>query len=208
MIAPPPLDEVKTLSQAHEDRFVSIWLRAWDQWMQNPHRLQLNFRRTRANAVFNYAMTIAMPELEGVAGVAIVRRQGNETAAFIIDQRLFLRLKKANRRGLGSNVRTQASLAFQDSTKPPLLSLPDVWKVEVVYVLNYLETMIERIMVVARHKESLLWAYEIYSAAGSMLDLPPPPVLPVQPPPPKPVADVLKVPGADVQIKNKKGEGE
>ena len=129
----------------------------WEEW----RALQLGGRllfqaRSRACLVYDFIVQRAMAALSDDPDVHVVRR--DETAKFVFSAAVLLRFKKANDNGLGSNIQTQATLGFVDQQQE-LPGLPNVHKVEVVYVLNRLQTQIEQVLVVARDGDVCLWSY-------------------------------------------------
>jgi len=86
-----------------------------------------------------------------------------------------LRFKKADDRGLGANIPTQAALDFAEQ-QHELPGIPNVHKVEVVYVLNRLQTQVDRVVVVARDGDVRLWDYVVERTGGA--DVIPMPILP------------------------------
>jgi hypothetical protein len=114
--------------------------------------------RSRACLVHDFMVQRVISALVDDNTVRVLRR--DETAKFIIADQVLLRLKKADDRGLGSNIPTQASLDFigQQFEIP---GIPDVHKIEVVYLLNSLQTQIDKIVVVARDGDERLWDYAI-----------------------------------------------
>lgn len=204
MASVPIKAEVQKLFKPYEAAFVRFVLEAWAQWWKNPDRADMGFMRTRATVIHNFIMNRAIPEMEAWRGVDVKKRC--ETAAFVLaNARLVARVKKGNQDGLCSNAETNASLLFEDPQESlEGLDLPDVWKVDVAYVLNTLATKIEKILVVARDRDAIIWDFEIYSAEAAGA---PVPTLPVSPRDPASPSDVLRVPGAD-RDQNKKKEGE
>jgi hypothetical protein len=97
----------------------------------------------------------------GDGAVRVIRR--DETAKFVVADQVVLRFKKADDRGLGSNIPTQASLEFTEQ-QYELPGMPGVHKIEVVYGLNRLQTQIDRVVVVARDGDVLLWEYAVAPA--------------------------------------------
>ncbi len=87
------------------------------------------------------------------------------------------RFKKAGDDKLGRNIATQAVLAFVEADGE-LPGLGVFGKVEFVWFPNDLWTSIDRVLMVARDGDQLLWEYEIEGEAGSLVELP------VAPPPP------------------------
>jgi hypothetical protein len=108
----------------------------------------------------------------------LIRR--DETAKFVVADQVVLRFKKADDRGLGSNIPTQASLEFTEQ-QYELPGMPDVHKIEVVYALNRLQTQIDRVVAVARDGDALLWDYAIVpTTTAEVVSLPAPASEPTQ----------------------------
>jgi HJR/Mrr/RecB family endonuclease len=145
----------------------------WGDWQA----LQLGGRllfpaRSRACVVYDFIVQRAMAVLAGDNDVRVIQR--DETVKFIFADKVALRFKKANDNGLGSNILTQATLGFVDQQQE-LPGLPDVHKVEVVYVLNRLQTRIEQVQVAARDGDTCLWTYDIApDTSAKVIPLPTP----------------------------------
>jgi len=104
----------------------------------------------------------------------------DETFKVVIDDLVVLRFKKANGKGFGANVPTQANFAFIDS-EPDLFGLGGQ-KVEAVYTLDDLGTKIKSIAIQARDGDVRLWAYALDRNAGSgAATVVPLPVTPLSP---------------------------
>lgn len=183
----PRLDDVKQILDPREVPIGEVVLAAWDRWWKNPERLTL-YRRTRATLVHNYMMNLARPSFGDDRGIYQIEKQ--ETIYFVTDQKLVFRFKKGDDIGLSSNIETQAALAFNDPQQT-LPELPDVGRVDITYVLNPFATLIDRILVVARDGDRLVWSYAIYPRATGLTL---PPTLPVRPPPPAPADNVVRLP--------------
>lgn len=192
----PLLDDVKQLLETREQSINDIVLAAWDRWWANPERPSL-YRRTRATLVHNHMMNLARPALACDTGIYQIEKQ--ETIFFIAEQRLVFRFKKGDDIGLSSNIETQAALAFNDPQQT-LPELPEVGRVDIVYVLNVLETLVDRILVVARDGDRVIWSYPIFPRPADILPFPTP--LPVRPTPPASPDDVVQLP----TVANKKEE--
>ncbi len=142
--------EAKIL-QAHKD--------AWEDWWKSPDRSKFSFwKRTRANMFFERLRYHLYEAFKNDRGVHFQLK--HQTFKILFDQKLIVRFKKANGKGLGSNVWTQEVFHFC-SAQQEIPGLPGVDKVEVVYVLNPLNTTIEKVFVQARDGKVRLWAYEI-----------------------------------------------
>ena len=139
----------------------------WEDW----RALQLGGRllfpaRSRACVVYDFIVQRAMTALADDKAVRVIQR--DETVKFIFADTVALRFKKANDNGLGSNIQTQATLGFVEQQQE-LPGLPNVHKVEVVYVLNRLQTRIEQVLVAARDGDICLWNYDIAPDTGAQV---------------------------------------
>ena len=164
--------DVREILGRYESTIIEVAHGAWSDWLGLPNRSRLRFARTRATVVHDFIVDRAITAFAGNADVRSIVK--DETAKFLFDRRVLVRFKKGDGNGLGCNIETQAVLAFTD---PQLLipGLPDVQKVDVVYVLNDLQTMIERVAVSARDNDVRLWSYDIEdSRSAPVLPLPMP----------------------------------
>jgi len=200
---PPPIEAVQSLFRPYQAKFVKYWMEAWCRWLASPQSKSFIYKRTRANDVFDYAMQMAIPDMETTPGVVVKKR--HDTAYFGFSDKLFVRMKKGDERGLGRNYPTQLNLSIVQVGETIPLFDEHPWKIEITYILNDLETQIAEILVIARDGDKVLWDYPIYRADRALDELPAPSMLPVSPPMPAAVADVLSVPGQNEQ---KKKEGE
>lgn len=185
----PRLDDVRQILTTREAPIATVVLDAWDQWWRNPERLTL-YRRTRATLVHNYMMNLARPAFGTDTGIYPVEKQ--ETIFFVAEQKLVFRFKKGDDIGLSSNIETQAALAFNDPQQT-LPELPDVGRVDIAYVLNPFETLVNRILVVARDGDRVVWSYPICPRDVSLTD---PIPLPIRPSPPASADNVVRLPTA------------
>jgi hypothetical protein len=131
---------------------------AWADYMADRVRYS-RWPRTRANMVFERMAFHLQDQFSDDPGMHFSFH--DETVKLIIDQRLLARCKKANDRGLGANVPTHANDLFCDQTS----LVPDLDKVEIVYVVDKWATQITRVLVQARDGDAKLWAYEIDDSA-------------------------------------------
>ncbi len=189
---------VRAVLMKHESALVDAILGAWEEWRALALGGRLRFpARSRACLVYDFIAQRAMAAFDGDDSVHVVCR--DETAKFLFDNQVLLRIKKASDNGLGSNISTHATLDFvgQQFVLP---GFPDVHKVEVVYRLNRLQTQIEQIAVVARDGDTCLWTYLLPLTSGdAVIDLP------IQVVPLQPAAPRIKVKTADKDRKNETG---
>jgi hypothetical protein len=152
-------DIVREVLHSYEDGIFKAVHGAWNDWGELSLGGRLLFpARSRACLVHDFMVQRAISGWSDDSAVRVIHR--DETAKFVILDRVLLRFKKADDRGLGSNIPTQASLNFVEQQQE-LPGIPDAHKVEIVYVLNRLQTQIDRVVVVARDGEERLWDYVI-----------------------------------------------
>ena len=164
--------DVRQMLDEFEPTILDAVHSAWSDWLASPHRSQIRFRRTRANLVHDFMVHKAVAAFDSQPDVHIIHQ--DETAKFLFKRQILVRLKKGDANCLGSNIETQAVLAFTDP-QLTIPGLPDVQKIDIVYVLNDLETAIERVAVTARDNNTRLWTYDIADRRGApVLPLPQP----------------------------------
>jgi hypothetical protein len=117
--------------------------------------------RTRANMIFERLAIRLQEQFIDDPGIHFTFH--DETVKIIADQRLMARCKKADSRGLGHNVPTEANDLFCDQGALGFHAPLD--KVEIVYVVNEFATGISQVLVQARDGDARLWAYEIDDTA-------------------------------------------
>ena len=193
----PFIDDVRRLLAEREPVITRIVLDAWDQWWRNTERPQL-YRRTRATLVHNYMMTLSRHAFVADRGVHVI--DGQETHFFLVEDRLLFRFKKGDENGVSNNIDTQAALAFNDPQQM-LIDLPDVGRVDIVYILNTFETLVSRVLVVARDGDRVAWSYTIHPRAEN-IGLPT--SLPIRPVSPAPASNVVRLPVANRKEESKK----
>jgi hypothetical protein len=151
--------EVKDALKGFEAQILGAVRRAWsDDWMKSPHRAQIRYPRTRANLMYDFMVHRAIAAFDGNRDVHVIHQ--DETAKFLFRQKVLVRLKKGDENFLGSNIGTQAVLAFTDP-QASIPGLPDVQKVDVVYILNDLKTAVDRVVVTARDNDIRVWSYDL-----------------------------------------------
>jgi hypothetical protein len=150
--------------------FQVVW-GAWNEWKALPLAGRLLFPgRTRACIVHDFMVQRAQSAFAADPAVRILLR--DETAKFVFANQVLLRFKKADDNGLGANIPTQAAWDFINQ-RPQLPGFPEAHKVEVLYVLNRLQTEIDRVVVVARDGDLRLWDYAIAPAStADIIQLP------------------------------------
>lgn len=148
---------VRTVLTKYETAIFHAVRSGWEDW----RALQLGGRllfaaRSRACLVYDFIVQRAAAAFTDDTAVRVLRR--NETVKFVFDNTVALRFKKAADNGLGSNIHTQSTLDFVDQEQE-LPGFPNVHKIEVVYVLNALQTQVDQVLVAARDGDICLWNY-------------------------------------------------
>ena len=166
---------VRHIMGKFETRIREVFERAWQDWMEMPKRAVFS-ARSRASLVFDLLKNHALAEFDGDPDIHIIVR--GQTVMFLFQDCVLVRFKKANSAGLGSNIETQAVIAFVSPQVNIPGLLPDMVKVEVNYHLDKLATRIKSIAVTARDGGRKLWAYEARAGeggagAGEVIDLVP-----------------------------------
>ncbi|MBB5712973.1 hypothetical protein [Sphingomonas xinjiangensis] len=121
------------------------------------------YSRTNSNDIFDAIMRRAIPVLGAEARVFV--KTEAQTAKFVIAG-VAARFKKAGEDGLGCNIPTQAAMAFMDADRTLPGLPPETAKIELIWEPNAIWTKVERVLVVARDGDRLLWDYEIVADAG------------------------------------------
>lgn len=192
--------EVRSIITAErEERINRAYSQAWNDWWGNSARNKLSrWPRTRANNIFEYLTNHLIDEFAADSEARFIFH--NETFKLILENRLVIRFKKANNKGVGSNIGTQAALEFCE-LQTDLPGMPGLQKVEIDYALNVTESAIDEIIVMARNGDKRLWRYNIAATGGAE-------VIPlVQPQPPVPDIDKMVVPRT-TSADEKSGKGE
>ncbi len=191
-------DIVRSVLAPYETKLFQAVHGAWEDWKTLGLAGRLLFLgRSRACLVHDFMVQRAIAAFTGDAVVRTIRR--DETAKFVFAGQVALRFKKADDNGLGSNIETEATLDFVEQQQE-LPGIPNVHKIEVVYILNKLRTQIERVVVVARDGDVRLWNYLI--APVTTAEIVP---LPVAKPQPERGARI-KVRGTDKDQRKETGE--
>ncbi len=155
---------------------------AWSDWESLPDRGKFSrWARTRAGMVFERLADRLQEAFSGDPGVKF--HFGDETLKMVFDNSIVARCKKANANEVGDNIPTQAEADFVDAPSE-IPGLGGLKKVEIVYVLNRIQTAVERVVIHARDGGMRLWVWTIgRGSPGAEIipfDLPPRSPGPVQ----------------------------
>jgi hypothetical protein len=113
-----------------------------------------------------------------------------QTVHFLFHDQVFLRFKKGNEKGVGSNITTQAVLDFIDPQGVIPGLVPEIMKIEIVYTPDKIGVGLEEVAVVACGLQKRIWAYPLDRPSAEIEPIPtrppdvtPPAVVPRQPTP-------------------------
>lgn len=169
------IDFVRSNLSAYEEVLFEAVHGGWEDWrdLQLGGRLQFS-SRSRACLVYDFSAQRLQASLAGDRSVYPVVR--DETVKFVFGGAVILRIKKANDRGLGVNIMTQATMDFIDG-QLTIPGVPEIQMVELLYELNELQTRINQVLVTARDGNRRLWSYPVSRGRGVVVA----PMLPLQP---------------------------
>ncbi|WP_447873683.1 hypothetical protein [Serratia fonticola] len=131
---------------------------AWDSWVTGPVAPRMQHKRVRANVVWNDYFFEMLNELssgvhKGIRFAKIPYNQG-----FAINDRFFIKFKKADSNFLSSNLQTQSSLKYHD---PEIDMFGGEVRLELIYVLDRDAIGIEKIAIIQRKDKFVAWAIDI-----------------------------------------------
>ena len=111
-MAPPDIEDVRTVLEPYEATIIDIIRQAWRDWIDSGFGAVWEFKRNRANFVWAQMAHYAREVFGGEPDVHIVEK--DETLKFLVDDRVLFRLKKGDEVGLTANIPTQQVLAYHD----------------------------------------------------------------------------------------------
>lgn len=168
-------DVRKVLTPERAAKLYRATREAWADVQQDIARYP-HWPRTRASMMFERLKIRLQEQFATDTGIHFAF--ADETMKIVIDGNLVARCKKADSRGLGHNISTDANDLFIEQGS--LFEAQD--KIEIVYVLNTYATEISKVLVQARDGDVRLWAYEIDDAAlGTAAPVTPMPTRPLPP---------------------------
>lgn len=165
-------DEVRAVLEPHHDLIRAVIDDAWDEWRQmeacrRESRLPpMLYKRSISNYVFDAIARRAIPAFAAEAQVNVRL----EAQTFKLQFRgICARFKKGGADGLGCNVPTQAAMAFMEAEGVLPGMPPETTKIEIIWQPNDIWTRVERVLVVARDGDNLIWDYEIERRGGAKI---------------------------------------
>lgn len=145
-------DNALVLLQPFFSDFSSVVSGAWKDWVGSPLAAQMQHKRVRANVMWNQMISHAKRRFDAHPRVRVSTMKNWE--GIVVDNSVFIRLKKGNRALRSRNFPTQSALAFNDPTED---LFGGVVRLELLYVLGVAEASIESVALVQRNKGALLW---------------------------------------------------
>lgn len=169
-------ERVASILNDFHARLRGVVEKAWQEWEAFPQRAILVFpKRFRANFIFDAIARLSIQEFGGDPDVQVFPKK--QTVHFLIRNQVYLRFKKGNAKGVGSNIETQAVLDFIDPQRSIPGLLPDVFRIEICWQPNDLGTRLSDVAVVSRDFDKRRWAYSLPNGAKKETA----PVVPLRP---------------------------
>ena len=148
--------------------FRNAYFRAWKEFEEKyPDSAWWRRKTTRAHLIWEYAVKFAIDAL----GDDVHAVPHHDTVSFIFDDKVLVRIKKADTELKSRNYPTQLALLFHEP-RTDLFDCEGHQRVEIVYVLNQFETKIDWIGLVARENSKVLWQFELEHETESAAVLP------------------------------------
>jgi hypothetical protein len=142
------------------DQLVEVVQAAFSDWLKNPYASQMQTTSFRAHAVSNQMLANAKRIFDGVEGIRV--DSVPHYTGLLVGRNIFIRMKKADERMLSRNYPTKNALAFIDQNRELFGGLA---RLELVYQLDDAGTAVERIVLMQRHKSSVVWMIDLFGAA-------------------------------------------
>ncbi|KQZ38953.1 hypothetical protein [Massilia sp. Root1485] len=142
------------------DRFVEVVQSSFKDWLEGPYASQMQTKAFRAQVVSNQMRANAKRIFDGMDGIRV--ESVPHYTGLLVGRDLFIRMKKADKKLLSRNYPTQNALAFVDQDRDLLGGLA---RLELVYQLNDVGTAIERIVLLQRQKQSVVWMIDLFGAS-------------------------------------------
>ena len=177
-------DEVRAVLEPYHDVIRQVIDDSWDEWrMVHAFRLEAKlppvlYHRTISNYVFD---AIARRAIPAFAAKPLVNVKVEAQTFKLQFRGLCARFKKGGADNLGCNIPTEAALAFMETDGLLPGMPPETMKVEIIWLPNDIWTQIDRVLIVARDGDELLWEYEVERPAGAKLYVVPTPTPPSDP---------------------------
>lgn len=166
----PTKSEAKSALAPYHDLIREVVEAAWAEWRElqalrvDKGMAPILYTRTISNYVFDAIARRAIPRFAAQAKVH-VEVEAQTFKLFV--NGLLVRFKKGGHDKLGCSIPTLAAQLFEDADAQLPGFPPETGKVEIIWLPNSIWTQLDRVLVVARDGDRLLWEYEIESASGA-----------------------------------------
>jgi hypothetical protein len=184
-MATPTKEVVLNELQYIQHDLYNIVVGAWQDWLKCSEFGRTRFSRTRANIVWERMIDRAYEALSDDSNIEFIER--NNTVFFVANNCVLFRFKKGDITGLSHNYPTQTAIDFHDHSSP-LFEDMFFSRVEVVYALNNSELQVEKVFIIARDDEKIIWHHELLPR-GVVVNIPTIPIEP-QKTTPEPLVEV------------------
>jgi hypothetical protein len=134
---------------------------AWTDWRNNELASMMQDKRLRADVVSNQMIVHARRRFEGSEDVRVDKFA--QSRGLLVGKDIYVRFKKADHKLLSRNFPTPAARAFRDQTQDEMFG--GIIRLELVYVLDDSETEVERIALIQRHINSIVWVLDLAGEA-------------------------------------------
>jgi hypothetical protein len=193
-MAIPTMDEVKATLEPYHHDIRRVIAEAWAEWRQvetlraDQGYGTIAYNRTIANFIFDGIARRAIPHF-GALNTVRVEIESQTFKLYVKD--LLIRFKKGGQDRLGQNIPTFAALLFEDAEGQLPGFPPHTCKIEIIWLPNEIWTDVDRVLIVARDGDYLIWEYDIERASGTGGVVIPFPSAPDRGPPPD-AGDLVK----------------
>lgn len=170
----PTADQARAILEPYHSLIRDVIEAAWAEWkaVQGFRASQgyppMLYSRSISNYIFD---ALARTAIMGFGAEARVRVDVESQSFKLHFKDLCARFKKGGEDKLGQNHPTQAALAFQEAAGMIPGTSHETGKVEIIWLPNEIWTNLDRILVVARDGDRLIWEYEVEREASAAVVL-------------------------------------
>jgi len=151
---------VAAVLKPHFGELVSLVERAHHDWMISPFAHTMQDPKVRANLIWNQFLYHAKAKYEGHETVRVENK--GHWQGLLVGGSFFVRMKKGCQQLLSRNYPTRSAIDFNDASVD---LFEGVARLELLYTLDDLGVSIDRIAVVQRHRNKVLWAIDLHGGA-------------------------------------------
>lgn len=159
-------DSAERAIRPFADQLVAVVEAAFSDWLKNPYASQMQTTSFRAHAISNQLLANAKRIFDGVDGIRV--DSVPHYTGLLVGRDIFIRMKKADERMLSRNYPTKSALAFIDQNRELFGGLA---RLELVYQLDGTGTAVDRVVLMQRHKSSVVWIIDLFGEAPMQQNL-------------------------------------